>query len=147
MEKDGNFDITIRRRNEVLQRMADMGHITKAQAETAMREPLKLAHRKPPQLGGYYHAKYFVDYVVTNLKQTYGDDMLFKGGLNVTTTLNYKLQRAAERAAREGVQARGRGYHFSECALVSLDPQTGYIRAMRSEERRVGKECRAGRAA
>src|SRR5438270_2649835 len=92
LEKDGNFDITVRRRNEVLQRMADMGHITKAQAEAAMREPLKLAHRRPPQLGGYYHAKYFVDYVVTTLKQTYGDDMLFKGGLKVTTSLNYKLQ-------------------------------------------------------
>jgi penicillin-binding protein 1A len=130
LERTGKLDITINRRNQVLQRMADLGHITKEQAETAMREPLKLAHKKAPQLGGYYKARHFVDYVVRNLRETYGDDMLFKGGLSVVTTLNYRMQRDAERAARAGVRKYGQNYHLSECGLVAIEPQTGFIRAM-----------------
>ena len=56
-------------------------------------------HPKAPQLSGYYRAKYFVDYVVRILRDTYGDDMLYKGGMTVTTTLNYKMQKEAERFA------------------------------------------------
>ncbi len=129
-ERDGDFDVTIDRRNQVLQRMADMGHITPDEARQAMRQPLKLAHEKPPQLGGYYRAKHFVDYVVTHLREVYGDDMLFKGGLKVLTTLNWKAQREAERAVREGVRRKGPVYRMSEGALIALEPATGFIRAM-----------------
>lgn len=130
MDRDGNYNATIRRRNQVLQRMADMGHITRDESLAAQKEPLKLAYKKAPQLGGYYRAKYFVDYVVRNLRETYGDDMLFKGGLTVITTLNYRMQKEAERACRNGIHRYGPGYHVTESALVSLEPQTGYIRAM-----------------
>jgi penicillin-binding protein 1A len=128
--RTGSYDVTVDRRNLVLQRMAELGYITPAKARETMKLPLKLAHKKPPQLGGYYRAKHFVDYVVTQLRETYGDDLLFKGGLRVVTTLNWPMQKEAERAAKSGLARYGRTYRISECALVAVEPATGYVRAM-----------------
>lgn len=130
MERDGNYDATILRRNQVIQRMADLGHITPDEAREAQHAPLKLAYKKAPQLGGYYRAKHFVDFVVRNLRETYGDDMLFKGGLNVRTTLNWKVQKEAEKAARNGIAHYGGMARASECAIVAIEPQTGFVKAM-----------------
>lgn len=130
MEETGSYNITISRRNQVLQRMADLGDITPDEATRAMREPMKLAHKKAPQLQGYYKANYFVDFVVRQLRETYGEDMVDKGGLKVITTLNYRMQLDAERAAREGIRRYGRSAHVSEAAIACVEPSTGYIKAM-----------------
>src|SRR5205809_5304435 len=62
--------------------------------------------------------------------------MVFKGGLNVYTTLNPTMQLVAEQSLRDGLKAlEGRaktarpGEH-PEGAIVTIEPQTGYVRAM-----------------
>jgi penicillin-binding protein 1A len=52
-----------------------------------------------------------------------------KGGLRVQTTLDLDLQRLAENTVRNGVR-KLRGRRVSQMALVSIDPRTGYVKAM-----------------
>src|SRR5205823_4958886 len=80
--------------------------------------------------------QYFLDYVQQTLEAKYGADMVFKGGLNVYTTLSPTMQLAAEQSLKDGLKAlEGRsktarpGEH-PEGAIVTIEPQTGYVRAM-----------------
>src|SRR6185295_19468765 len=86
-------------------------------------------------------APYFTTWVRQQLVDRFGARRSFEGGLKITTTLDADLQRAAENTVKR---------YFSNpsgptAAVVALDNDTGEVRAMvgRSEERRVGKECRS----
>src|SRR5438874_1467611 len=80
--------------------------------------------------------QYFLDYVQQALEAKYGADLLFKGGLNVYTTLNPAMQLSAEQALRDGLKAvesrsaKTRPGEHPEGAVVTLEPQTGYVKAM-----------------
>lgn len=128
--QDKEMTLCKNRRNAVLNRMESGGMISADEAEKARQTPIKLGHSTAPQLGGYYQAHHFVDYVVQKLINTYGEDMVLKGGLNVHTTIHSKMQAAAELACKNGLKQRGKRYRVGEMALICLDPHTGYIRAM-----------------
>jgi penicillin-binding protein 1A len=127
---EGNYDRTKFRRNLVLDRMAELKFITPEQAKTAKAKPIKVAKEKPTSLG-LFRAKYAARYVLDLLrdKYHYDEDVINKAGLTVVTTINWKMQQAAEKAAREELR-KLRRRRVSEVALVSLDPHTGYIRAL-----------------
>jgi penicillin-binding protein 1A len=127
----GNYDGTKGRRNMVLDRMAHLGYITAEQAAKAKEAPVKVVKQRP-RMTGYLKAKYFVQHAVDQLRDqlNYDEDLLNKAGLKVITTLNWGMQEAAEKAAREGLKRYRRRGRVSEVALVCIDPHTGYIRAM-----------------
>lgn len=116
------------RRNVVLKRMADNGYITPAETHKAMAAPLGLAYHRQPRLTAR-RAPYFVDYVVRLLEQRYGEEQVYRGGMRVQTTLNTRAQAAAEDAVKGVMNARF-GRRPTQAALLSIDPTTGYIRAM-----------------
>jgi membrane peptidoglycan carboxypeptidase len=62
----------------------------------------------------------------TRASSQYPDSLIFKGGLSVYTTINTRLQRAAERAVHKTLPYK----KDPDAALVSLDPHTGNIVAM-----------------
>jgi penicillin-binding protein 1A len=113
------------RRNEVLNAMASQHYITFAQAQEAKRKPLEL------QRGTKYESRsqqYFFDFVQQELIDKYGLETAREGGLKVYTTLDPHLQQVAEQAiANHPVTGAAE-------ALVSVDAQTGEIRAMASSE-------------
>jgi 1A family penicillin-binding protein len=117
-------EAALARRATVLRLMVEAGYITGAQAEAARREPLKLADRDIVML-----APHMVVYVREQLERIYGNEMLYKGGLQVHTTLDLDMQRAAEEIARQQIQAL-REQGASNAALVALDPRTGEILAL-----------------
>ena len=87
-----NPDLARTRRNYVLGEMADNGYITQAEASTAMAGPVVLAERSPqPQTV----APYYVEEVRQHLEATYGAGSLYEDGLEVHTTLDARLQAAA----------------------------------------------------
>ena len=115
--------------------MADAGLISKMAYKKALKEPLSLVKRgkKPVQ------APYFVEYIKTFLedKDTLGSTQLYKGGLTIHTTLSFKMQRAAERSVAKGLKALENRMEKKkikdpdpQCALISLDVQSGGILAM-----------------
>jgi penicillin-binding protein 1A len=89
----------IRRRNLVLRRMADERYITRNEADIAQSIPLRLRlHKATPTI-----APHFLEEVRKSLERTYGSQRIYQGGLEVHTTLQPRLQRAANRTIRDGV--------------------------------------------
>ena len=126
-----NVDAAISRRNDVLQAMVDTGKITQVEAERAKLEKLDIQR---PEVKGkrVYGAPHFVDYIIRQLVHAsetgagYGPGSIYSGW-KIYTTLDSKMQRAAEAAIRNGVLSRGSP--ANQGALVAIDPKTGHIRA------------------
>jgi penicillin-binding protein 1A len=91
------------RRNVVLQRMAEERYITQADADAAKQRPI-VTRGQPNQPPGV--APYFVEEVRKHLEKQYGAKVLYENGLNVTTTLDARLQDLANKALERGL----RGY-------------------------------------
>ncbi|HSA60983.1 MAG TPA: PBP1A family penicillin-binding protein [Nitrospiraceae bacterium] len=88
-----------KRQEHVLSRMEEAGFITPADREAAVAEVLNF--RRP---GSDHFAPYFVEYVRQLLVAKYGEAMVYKGGLQIYTTLNLEMQRAAEATFLAGVR-------------------------------------------
>jgi penicillin-binding protein 1A len=118
------------RRLEVLQRMVDLGDLTPKQMHTAQAAPIHLIEKGNMGFVGV-RAPYFVSYILPPLLQRYGEEVLYKGGLRIYTTLDLTMQATAEAAVRQGID-QGIKQHLNahQGAMVVLDPATGYIRAM-----------------
>jgi membrane peptidoglycan carboxypeptidase len=71
----------------------------------------------------------FVRYVTGQLVTKYGTDATYTGGLHVTTTLNWSLQKLAQRTVTNTVKSEA-ARRVSQGALVSIDPTSGAIVAM-----------------
>jgi len=93
-------DLVRDRRNRVLQRMLDEGYIERAEYEAAVAAPLGVVAQAPD----VPFAPYFAEDVRKYLESTYGTDAVHEGGLQVWTTLDTDVQRAAEQALRAGLQ-------------------------------------------
>jgi penicillin-binding protein 1A len=125
-------DVAKRRREVVLRRLVDFGALKDSDAKRLARSDLGLIPPERRRTTG----QYFLDYVQQGLEAKYGADMVFKGGLNVYTTLNPTMQLAAEQALRDGLKAlegrtiKGKPAEHPEGAIVTVEPQTGYVRAM-----------------
>jgi len=115
---------------EVLQRMVDVGDIGSADMTVAAQAPLHLAAKATAGWTGI-RAPYFVSYILPPLLQRYGEEMLYKGGLRIYTTLDLALQAEADAALRHGIDgALSRHLNAHQGAVVVLDPRTGAVRAM-----------------
>ncbi len=114
------------RQRYVLDRMAQQGYITQAEADQAKSEKLNFT---PPSLGTI-KAPHFVMAVKDYLVNKYGEDMVMNGGLRVITTLNWDMQQAAESAVETGVERNTKLYDSKNAALVAEDPTTGQILAL-----------------
>lgn len=120
------------RQETVLGQMVKYGFIEAPAADAAVRAPVKLAPRKKSSNSGG-SASYFVDYVIQGLIEKYGADTVYKGGLKVYTSLDMDMQRAAEQALSRYLPTMfvdSNGIPQPQGALVAIDPQSGYIRAM-----------------
>ncbi len=117
------------RQKLVLERMLACEFITKAEMDEALSEKLKYAPKKSElQMMKY---PYFTSYVLKQLSQKYSDDLLYRGGLKIYTTLDLRLQRIGEKAIAKGMQmARDQYMNASQGALVAIDPRNGYIKAL-----------------
>jgi penicillin-binding protein 1A len=120
-----NLDGALSRQRAVLGRMVANGYITQAQATAAEEETITLKSAADPNQG-IYDCGYFVSYVRKQLLQQYSDNMVFTGGLQVYTTIDTRLERAAERAVKKVLPNKS----DPTAAIVSIDPRTGYIVAM-----------------
>lgn len=114
MEKNGWYD-----KNKVKQ------HITKEDAKQARDEELtfscKFSNIKAP---------HFVMYVKKLLEEKYGTEIVEKGGLKVTTSLDLELQEKAQKIVTDSIETTGKDYAVGNGALVALKPGTGEILAM-----------------
>ena len=88
------------RQGIVLRRMVDEKFITEEQYRKAYKQDLFFQKLVPEE----ELALHFMEHIRQYLIAKYGDDAVYKGGLNVYTTLNIDMQRAANRAVKSGLQ-------------------------------------------
>jgi penicillin-binding protein 1A len=89
------------RRNQVLAAMRENGKITEEEYRQARAAPLILNIQR----WSNNIAPYFVEDVRLFLEKKYGTEVVQEKGLRVYTTLNVRLQRLAEQALRNGLEA------------------------------------------
>jgi len=114
----------------VLTRMQKTGALTLAQYRRAGDEAATHTFRPRPVRQQMLKVPYFSSYVIKELSKRYSEEQLYGGGLNVYTTVDLKLQKAAEQAVSELVAADEYVLNVHQAALVTLDNRTGYILAM-----------------
>jgi penicillin-binding protein 1A len=99
-----NPEAALNRRNLVLRRMEEEGKLSTTEAATAKKAPLGL-HLQYPRND---LAPYFFEDIRKYLEATYGTEAVHERGLRVYTTLNVKMQRAANQAIRDGLHSYDR---------------------------------------
>ncbi len=76
-------------------------------------------------------APYFIEYLRTILERDYGPGLIYQGGLQIETTLDFKMQQAAEKALYSALERLNTGKKERiEGSLLAIDPRTGKIKAM-----------------
>ena len=110
-----NDDLAKKRQEHVLGRMVQAGFLTEPLAREAGETPLDFTRQSFERV-----APYFLEDVRQYLVNEYGEAMAYKGGLQVSTTLNVQMQRLAEEAIRKG--------------LRELDKRQGWRGPLRHEE-------------
>jgi penicillin-binding protein 1A len=96
-----NFARATLRQHYVINRMAELGFITPAQALRAKAERLRIRQTKTQPT---IHAEYITEMVRTALTERYGD-AAYTMGLNVYTTIRANEQEAAYASLRQGLMA------------------------------------------
>jgi len=135
------------RRNVVLNRMAELGVVSRERAREA-KERGRGLKRRPTRNGCVSsRAPFFCDYVQEYLLQDPGlgetvkerRNLLRTGGLTIRTTIDMRMQRAALRSVRKHVRAKDRAIG----ALAMVEPGTGAVRAI-AQSRPMGRRKRRG---
>ena len=113
-----NPELARSRRNYALQRMADEGYLTQAEADAAGARPVVLAQRVQRTNS---IAPYFIEEVRQHLEAEYGAQRLYEDGLVVHTTLDRRLQAAANRAVSDGLRRLDKRHGFRPVARNILE--------------------------
>lgn len=134
-------EVAQRRRAFVLARMLEQGYASDAEVRAANRAPLGLI--APERRRGT--GQYFLEHLQQGLEAKYGSEVLYKSGLSVYTTMSPVLQRVAERALRDGLEALAARHRpriagrepaaappppAPQGAVIVLEAQTGYVKAL-----------------
>lgn len=117
-----NKEALLERKNYILEQMANAGFITDEQKEEAKKEELVFIDQSESLI----KAPHFVLYVKNYLMEKYGEESLDQEGFKVYTSLDWELQREAEKLVAEGV-ANNKKYNAHNAALVAIDPNSGEI--------------------
>ena len=139
-------DRAIARRAVVLDQMVEAKFIDRTTADATAKAPLRLHAKLERERFG----QYFKNQVTRQLVDRFGWEMVSQGGLRVFTTIDPKVQLAAEQALTQGLDSTQRSAAFRNArrrdrrvtdgaapldnelqgALVAMAPLTGEVRAL-----------------
>jgi penicillin-binding protein 1A len=124
------------RRELVLDKMLQQGYITRPAHDAAVAQRVWLLAKgaAPAQATAVYPPAQekpaypaFVDYVQRWLVNKFGVERVFQGGLRVQTTLDPRVQDAADQSVQSALKGTGEPL---EMAMASVEPQTGFVQAI-----------------
>jgi penicillin-binding protein 1A len=114
------------RRDLVLRYMRDQGYITPSEYLDDVQDPLPTQDDlTPPQERS--ESPYFTSWVRQQVVDHFGPFRAFGGNLQITTSLDLDLQRAAEQTITQMLPP---GSGLPSASLVAIDNRTGEVRAM-----------------
>jgi len=119
----------------ILNRMVEEGYTSHSESLRALQTPLKV---KGKQSLSFEKAPHFVEHVRRYIEERYGKDALYKGGLQVHTTIDLYAQNIAQEALESGLKEienrqkyrPGEMASILEGALFCFELESGYVRAM-----------------
>ncbi len=115
---------SLSRRNLVLEKMYEQDYITREQLEEGSQQALPSPDDiEPPTLDS--RAPYFTAWLRQQLVERYGAAKAFFGGLKVKSTLDLRLQGAAEEAVNSYL-----GYSPATASVVVIDNKNAGVKAM-----------------
>jgi len=123
-------EVALERRDLVLRKMHERGHLDADELEVQLAKPLQLHGLEPSRVR---RAPYAVDLAVDAAERSLGEGALATGGFQVHTGIQPLWQRAAEEAVAAGMDAlvadhpEARG---AQAALVAVDLDTGAVVAL-----------------
>lgn len=127
-----NPDKALNRRNQVLLNMYLTDKISKNQYENARESEIELAPQKK-KIESY---SWYVNYVRQKLENEIGYELLYKSGLNIYTSLDTKIQDAAQKSVKKNMaflKKRMKAKNIEsnpECAVVAIDIKSGKVLAL-----------------
>jgi len=116
----------IERSKQVLRRMQEDNYITRKQELDTIKKLSSVEFLKETHA---IKAPHFSFYIKDLLIKKFGENVVEQGGLQVTTTLDYKLEAKAEEIVREEVK-NAKGLKVGNGASVVLDAKSGEILSM-----------------
>ena len=111
------------RQELVLKRMMTEKSIDEAEYQQALDEGL--IYQSARFIGG--DAPYFIAMVTDYLKKNYDERSIYQEGMQIYTTLDLSMQKAANQSYLQGVKDFPSDL---QAALVAVDPANGYIKAL-----------------
>lgn len=125
---DDNLEAVKKRQKVVVNNLVNQGFITEVEGLTIMEQAIIV---KPYQPAYITKHPYYMAYLTAQLEKEIGAQKLYQGGLKIYTSLDAKMQLAAENALKNNVSNLPyRGITAKDAALVSINPETGEIKAM-----------------
>jgi membrane peptidoglycan carboxypeptidase len=125
-----NPKVARERRDEVVRRMTDLGHLTSQQAADVLGRPVAVTPSALPPNGcaNAVIGGFFCDFLLQHLTQVLGmsPDLLDDGGLTIRTTLRPDLQAAADRSVTADLPLG----HRLAATFTAVQPGTGQVLAM-----------------
>ena len=106
----------------VMRRMQTVGHLTKAEADKLVKRPATLRHAG----SNFRNVRYYSDWVVGEVRSFIGRSDL---DLVIKTTLDLKLQKAAEKSIESTLAKQGKKFNVGQAAMVAMGPD-GHVLAM-----------------
>ncbi|MFH1971128.1 MAG: transglycosylase domain-containing protein [Patescibacteria group bacterium] len=119
-----NPELVFDRQKDILNLMVINKFITPEESQSALEKRITFIPNKVD-----IKAPHFVMYVKEILAEEYGEEMIEKGGLEVTTTLDYEIQKMAEETILNEISKLG-NYHVTNAASLVINPNSGEILAM-----------------
>ncbi|HUR23279.1 MAG TPA: transglycosylase domain-containing protein, partial [Acidimicrobiales bacterium] len=119
------------RRDVIIDRMGQLGDITPEQVTELKNEPLPTPLPDEEIASSNYFTRHVVDQLLNDPKYLGGTDsernrLVFRGGINIHTTIIPRAQAMAEQSIADTLPADRRVF---EAALVSVEPASGAVRA------------------
>ena len=134
------FERAKKRQRLVLERMKAVGYTTAEEAESAFQAVLQLK----PHSNGAPKGSYFLDVVLNDLEERYGPEVVYHGGLKVSTTLDPQQQAWAIESLQNGLGKLDQLMGIAESsatdsagalthpqgALVAIECNSGAVKAL-----------------
>ncbi|MDO4759993.1 MAG: transglycosylase domain-containing protein [Candidatus Saccharibacteria bacterium] len=119
----------LERQHKTLDNMAEMGYITKEEAEEAKAVPILDTIKPESSQYSDMLAPHFVLEVKNQLEEKYGISTMRAGGWTITTTLDYDLQMIAEESLEHAMQWKY-SIDGDNLAMTSIDVETSQVMVM-----------------
>jgi len=121
-----HYDALNARKNLVLQKMIEGNFISQEEYQNAAKEEVIFLPQDPYGI----KAPHFVTWVREYLVERYGEKMVQEGGLKVTTTLDYDLERKTEEIIAKFGEENEVKYNAKNAGMIGIDPKTGHVLVM-----------------